>query len=250
MSKDSIILHWLNASRSQRVVWLLEELKIQYELKFYKRNAFHRAPKELAAVHPLGKSPVIEVVKEGGEKTVIAESGHIFSYLLRHYDHDNHLSPTDPDEKEELDYFLHYAEGTLEPFLVGVHVNEIAKKKAPFGTKFLMGMLVNGINQAYYTPGVASNMDFLEQTMKKQHEKGNKYFVGNKLSAADIILSFPVNSNFFANKEQADSIVGTDISKKWPHLKEWCEVIDKEPLQIQANSKVEKWESSLSQSVL
>ncbi|RLV94930.1 Glutathione S-transferase 1, partial [Spathaspora sp. JA1] len=220
----------LNKSRAQRVVWLLEELKLPYEIKFYKRDAFYKAPKELSNVHPLGKSPVIEIVKEGSsDNNVLAESGHIFSYLLRHYDTENHLSPTDPEEKEQLDYFLHYAEGSLEPYLVGIHVNDVGKKKAPFGTKFLMGMLTNGINQGYYIPGLLGNINFLEDIMKKQHENGSKFFVGNKLSAADIILSFPIAASLFANKQQADEIAQGDIFKKWPNLKEWCDDINKEP---------------------
>ncbi|KAI3406262.1 hypothetical protein KGF56_001104 [Candida oxycetoniae] len=241
---DKIIVHWLNYSRSQRIVWLLEELGVPFELKVYKRDKEFRAPKELEKIHPLGKSPVIEIIKANGEREIIAETGHIFQYLLQNYDHKHTLVPEDPREQREVDYFLHYSEGTLQPNLVTLLVHSFAKKRAPFGTRFLMGLLVKGIDDQYYFPETKKNLDFLEGILSKQNKAGSKYFVGKKLTGADIILSFPILTNIFSNKDTARSIGFADIDKMWPNLSAWSKNIDNEPNFIKANELVAQYETT------
>ncbi|EMG50470.1 hypothetical protein G210_3958 [Candida maltosa Xu316] len=243
MSDTKIIVH-LNYSRSQRIVWLLEELNVPFELKVYTRTKEFRAPKELKDIHPLGKSPVIEVVNTTtGESDVIAETGHIFNYILEHYDTNHHLLPADPKEKQEVDYFLHYTEGTLQPILVMLLVHGFAKKKAPFGTRLLMGLLVHGMDSQFAIPNLKSNLAYLDDILKKQHDKGSKYFVGDKLSAADIILEFPLMINIFQNKRASDSLGAGDIEALYPHLKQWTEDMKKEPSYSKAFSLVAKYET-------
>ncbi|RCK64347.1 Glutathione S-transferase 1 [Candida viswanathii] len=245
MSDIKVIVHWLNYSRSQRVVWLLEELGIPYELKVYLRNKEFKAPKELENIHPLGKSPVIEIVNTTtGESKVIPETGHIFSYLLRHHDKSNILNPTDPDQYEEVDYFLHYTEGTLQPNLVALLVHGFAKVKAPFGTRFLMGMLVHGIDSQFYIPNTKKNLAMLDDIIKKQHDKGSKYFVGDKLTAADIILQFPICVNLFENTGAVSRMGAGDLNKEFPNLAKWAADISKEPKLIKANELVAKYETA------
>lgn len=194
----------------------------------YKRDSHFRAPKELVEVHPLGKSPVIEIPNTTGPSTVIAESGNIASYILDKYDTNNKLIPTDPNDKLQMNYFLHYSEGTLQPLLLSLMFLKYAKTKAPFGTRLLVGFILDGINNAYYKPELIKNFDYLEETLKKQRENNSNYFLGNKLSAADILLSFPVYTNFFSKNGLSDTFTKDQV-EKWPHLKDWCEVIKNEP---------------------
>lgn len=210
----------------------------------YLRNKQFRAPKELENVHPLGKSPVIEVVDtKTGESEVIAETGHIFNYILSNYDTTNILTPTDSKFQSQVDYFLHYTEGTLQPKLVALMVHGVAKKRAPFGTKFLMGLLVGGIDDAFYIPDLKKNLNYLEEIIHKQHEKGSKYFVGDKLSGADIILEFPVITNIFQNKRGAQQFGAGDVEKTYPHLNQWAEDMQREPKYIKAQELVAKHET-------
>ena len=128
---------------------MLEELNLDYELKTYKRTKDFRAPAELEKVHPLGKSPVIEVIRDG-KSLVIAETGHIIDYLIKNYDTSKKLVPATEEDKEQVDYFLHYCEGTLQPLLVSLLVNGYAVQMAPFPVKFLVRMITNELNKAYY----------------------------------------------------------------------------------------------------
>lgn len=220
------------------------ELNIPFELKVYLRNKEFRAPKELENVHPLGKSPVIEVIdSKTGKSEIIAETGHIFNYILSNYDTTNILIPFNRDLQSQVDYFLHYTEGTLQPKLVALMVHGVAKKKAPFGARFLMGLLMGSIDDAFYIPDLKKNLKYLENIIHKQHEKGSKYFVGDKLSGADIILEFPVITNIFQNKRGAEQLGAGDVEKEYPHLNQWAEDIKKEPKYIKAQELVAKHET-------
>ncbi|CAI5758255.1 unnamed protein product [Candida verbasci] len=237
-----LILHWLNYSRSQRVVVLLEKLKVPYEIKVYERTKEFRAPKELEKIHPLGKSPVLEVIDEStNESQIITETGHIFNYLLKNFDKDHILTPTDAKQQDEVDYFLHYSEGTLQPLLVSLLVHGFAKTKAPFGTRFLMGLLVKGIDDQFYLPELFKNLSYLEEILKNQHEKGSSYFVGSQLTGADIILSFPLIVNLVENK-RLDAFGTSDLefAKRYPNIKKWAEFIVKLPDYVKAEEKVAK----------
>ncbi|ODV79249.1 thioredoxin-like protein [Suhomyces tanzawaensis NRRL Y-17324] len=240
---EKIILHWLNFSRSHRILWLLEELNVDYELKLYQRTKEFRAPKELNKVHPLGKSPVIEIVAADGTSKVIAESGHITNYLIRKYDTEGRLVPSSDDDKEKAEWFLHYVEGTLQPLLVSLLVGETAKQMAPFGTKFLVNKVVKAMNDGFYLSELLKNLDYLESIAKAQHAKGSEYLVGDKLNGADILASFPIQQNVFSNPERAQSIFGrSDVYKKYPHLHQWAQFIAKEPKYVKANQIIEKLE--------
>ncbi|MDC6271936.1 glutathione S-transferase [Acetobacter pasteurianus] len=234
----------MDYSRSQRIVWLLEELNLPFELKTYAREKDFRAPKSLEKIHPLGKSPVIEIVKPNGDRQVIAETGHIINHILQYYDPNHILTPEEPLERDEVDYFLHYSEGTLQPNLVALLVHSFAKKQAPFGTRTLMGLLVKGIDDQFYFPETKKNLDFLDAILAKQKQSGSKYFVGKKLTGADIILSFPLLTNIFGSKESAQKMGFGNIDKLWPNISAWAENISKEPKFIKANDLVASFEVS------
>ncbi len=123
---DVLIVHTLNNSRAHRLIWLLEELGLDYEIKFYKRGPDYRAPAELKKVHPLGKSPVLE-----DDGLVIAESGAIFEYLLEKYDPRGLVPAKGTPERLAYTYWLHYAEGTAMPLLVMKLIFGMIPKQVP-----------------------------------------------------------------------------------------------------------------------
>ena len=162
-----ITLHHLNNSRSQRILWLLEELGVEYDIKHYQRDAVTSlAPPELQAIHPLGKSPV---VSDGEE--VLAESGMIIDVLARRYG--PQLSP----DFTSLDYpqymhWLHFAEGSaMTPFLLALYTGRLGDAAAPLRPR-IMSEITNHLS---YVEG---------------HLAGKTYFVGERLTGADIAMSF------------------------------------------------------------
>jgi glutathione S-transferase len=178
-----IIVHHLNNSRSQRVLWLLEELGLPYEIKHYQRDKKTMlAPPELRAVHPLGKSPVMT---DNGK--TIAESGAIVEYLVGAYGQGRLKPPPGTDEALRYTYWLHFAEGSaMPPFLIKLIVDRIESAKAPFFIKPISKGIVARIRKGFLDRQVASILDFMESELGK-HE----WFAGNEFTAADIQMSFP-----------------------------------------------------------
>lgn len=219
-------------------------MKLEYELKVYKRTKDYRAPPELSEIHPLGKSPVIEIFKAGKSKPIVlAETGYMIDYLLRNYDTEKRLVPDNEDDRELVSYYLQFAEGTLQPFLVSLLVNNMAKKLAPFGAGFLVNKVVLQINSAYYGPELVKSLDYLENNLKNSP---GKYFVGDKLTGADIILSFPVYENVFSDPQRASEMAPgkIDIPTRFPTLKAWSDMISKEPNLVKANEIIKAKMSS------
>ena len=185
-----IILHHLNNSRSQRILWLLEELKLEYEVKHYQRdNVTNLAPNTLTLIHPLGKSPILT----DGEITV-AESGAIIEYLVGAYYKKSEGQLVDPQRGSEVHrqytYWLHFSEGTLMPPLVAKLVLDRVRTNAkPFFVKVIANKIVDKLMAAYYGPIIAKNMDYIES-----HLSHNAWFAGEELSGADIQMSFPLEA--------------------------------------------------------
>ncbi|ODV79248.1 glutathione S-transferase [Suhomyces tanzawaensis NRRL Y-17324] len=229
--RDRFVLHWLDQSRSHRIVFLLELLDLDYEVKVHLRHpATWRGPKELFKVHPLGKSPILEIFHgDGLAPLVLAESGFIVQYLIRTYDYSELLTPTHPREKIQADYFMHYAEGTLQPLMISLLINSAAKDVAPRGLKSLTKIITKGLNNAYYYHEWLLNMDYLENQLAKE---SSGYFVGNKLTGADIMLTFPVYENIFDNEVGIKEITGMkeDLFKKYPRLAAWSMMIREHPV--------------------
>jgi glutathione S-transferase len=185
-----ITVHHLNNSRSQRVLWLLEELGLAYQVVRYQRDARTMlAPPELKAVHPLGKSPVIV----DGECTV-AESGAIIEYLMDHYD-DSELRqglrpPARTPEKRRWTYFLHYAEGSMmPPLLMKLIFDRVETAPAPFFVKPIARGIAQKVKASYILPQIRQHLDYLEGELGR-HE----WFAGERFSAADIQMSFPLEA--------------------------------------------------------
>jgi glutathione S-transferase len=185
-----IILHHLNNSRSQRILWLLEELNLEYEVKHYQRDSVtNLAPNTLTLIHPLGKSPILT----DGDIT-IAESGAIIEYLVGTYHKTSVGQLVDPQRGCEVHrqytYWLHFSEGTLMPPLVAKLVlDRVRTNTKPFFVKAIANKIVDKLMAAYYGPIIAKNMDYIES-----HLAHNAWFAGEELSGADIQMSFPLEA--------------------------------------------------------
>lgn len=179
-----ITIHHLNNSRSQRVLWLLEELGVAYEVQRYQRTKNLQAPKELKQIHPLGKSPVLT---EDGR--TIAETGAIVEYILaRHAD--GRLMPAEgTDDYWKARHFLHYAEGSAMPPLFLTLVLGMIPDRAPFFMKpFLKASLVK-VDDVLVRPQIALHLDHWEDAIGD-----SGWFAGPELTVADIMMSFPVEA--------------------------------------------------------
>jgi len=176
-----ITVHHLNNSRSQRVLWLLEELELPYEVKRYERNAKTMlAPPELLAVHPLGKSPVIS----DGAVTV-AESGAIFEYILERYGNGRLQPQPGTPERLRYNYWMHYAEGSLMPLLVMKLVLSRVAPGTPALLRPLARAIVGGIENGFLGPNLKTHLDYVDAELGK-----HAWFAGPTFSAADIQMSF------------------------------------------------------------
>ncbi|MBV1838361.1 glutathione S-transferase [Acetobacter estunensis] len=178
-----ITVHHLENSRSQRVLWLLEELGVPYDIRFYKRDPkTMQAPPELRKIHPLGKSPIIT---EGD--VTLAESGAIIEYLLD--EHGNgRLRPASgtPDYRSFI-YWLHYAEGSAMPPLVMKLIFGMIPSKVPFLVRPIASLISKGVQAQLLRPEIKRHMEFWEQSLAK-----TGWFAGSDFTAADIQMSFPL----------------------------------------------------------
>ncbi|MBD2358342.1 glutathione S-transferase [Tolypothrix sp. FACHB-123] len=167
----TIVVHHLNNSRSQRVLWLLAELGIEYDIKYYERDPKTMlAPASLRQVHPLGKSPVIT----DGQQTV-AESGAIIEYIVSRYGNGRLIPESGTPERLRYTYWLHYAEGSAMPPLV---MNLIFNR---------FGGDDSSANDAFIAPQIKLHFDYIEAELNK-----STWFVGEEFTAADIQMSFPL----------------------------------------------------------
>jgi glutathione S-transferase len=181
-----IIVHHLNNSRSQRVLWLLEELGLPYEVRRYERDAETMlAPAALKAVHPLGKSPVIT----DGAVTV-AESGAIVEYLVGLDGTSRLAPPAGTEERRRYVYWLHYAEGSaMPPLLLKLVCDRVASAPAPFFVRPIARAIAAKVRDAFVGPQLELHFSFIEAELGR-----SAWFAGEAFSAADIQMSFPLEA--------------------------------------------------------
>ena len=206
-----IIVHHLNNSRSQRVLWLLEELGIPYEIQKYERDAKTMlAPPALLKVHPLGKSPVIT---EDG--VTVAESGAIIEYLLERHGGGRLMPPAGTPERLRFTYWLHFAEGSaMSPLLMKLVFDRIETSPMPFFVKPIARGISGKVKKALIEPNLKRQLDYMESELTKA-----EWFAGSEFSAADIQMSFPV--------EAAAQRAGLDASR--PKLMTYLKKIHARP---------------------
>lgn len=215
-----ITVHHLEYSRSQRIVWLLEELDIPYEIKRYKRNPKTMlAPPELRAVHRLAKAPIVD-----DDGTLLIESGAIIEYLCARHGGQSGLVPA-PGTPDHLAYltFLHFAEGSMMPPLLMRLIFSTMGEKAPALVRPLVRAVTAPVETLYVRPNLASILDFLEGELGK-----HAWFAGNTFTAADIQMSFPI--------EMAHDRGGLDGSR--PKLMDWLARIRGRPAYGRAMGKI------------
>ena len=199
-----ITVHHLNNSRSQRILWLLEELEVPYEIRLYQRDKVtNRAPAELKAIHPLGKSPVIT----DGDK-VIAETGAIIEYILRVHGGGKFVPEIGTEAYDDYVHFLHYAEGSaMFPFLLAIFTGYLGEAAAPLNPVIMKE--------------IKTQLDYIEY-----HLIGHDYFAGDELSGADIMMIFPLEA-----AKARGRLLGYDASI------EYVDKIHKRPAYLRALEK-------------
>jgi glutathione S-transferase len=181
-----LAVHHLNNSRSQRVLWLLEELGVPYEIKRYQRDPKTMlAPPELRAIHPLGKSPVIT-----GDGLTIAESGAIIEYLVERYGQGRLAPAAGTPERLRYTYWLHYAEGSaMPPLLLKLIALRIGSAPMPFFAKPIARKISATLQSSFVDPQIKLHYGYINDALKD-----TGWFVGNEFSAADIQMSFPLEA--------------------------------------------------------
>jgi glutathione S-transferase len=214
-----ITVHHLNNSRSQRVLWLLEELGVPYEIRRYMRDSQTMlAPPELRAVHPLGKSPVIT---DGGNK--IAESGAIIEYLVDRYGNGRLIPAPGSPERLRYTYWLHFAEGSaMTPLLLKLVFDRIEAAPMLFFVKPIARGISAKVKNAYIEPNLKRHLGFMEDELTARD-----WFAGSEFSAADIQMSFPL--------ELSRARASLDATR--PHLMRFLERIHARPAYKSAVAK-------------
>ena len=207
-----ITVHHLENSRSQRVLWLLEELELAYEVTRYARDRKTMlAPPELKRVHPLGKSPVIT----DGDVTV-AESGAILEYLVDAHGQGRLRPPTGTEAYRRYRYWMHFAEGSAMPQLVMKLVfDKVRKAPMPFFVKPIARAIADKVVGDFVAPNIAAQLAFMEAELAQR-----PWFAGDDFSAADVQMSFPIEAAAARGGLKAD---------RYPKLADWLERIHARP---------------------
>ena len=203
-----VVLHHLNNSRSQRILWLLEELGAEYRIKRYQRDATTMlAPPGLRRVHPLGKSPVIT-----HQGNTVAESGAIVEYLVDHFDRRRRLRPKGgTPELLRWTYWLHYAEGSaMTPLLLTLVFRKVKERPLPFFVRPIAHRIADTVLDSYVNPQIDVHLDYMESELRRR-----PWFAGADFSAADIQMSFPI---------EAAASAGA-LQKRRPKLRGWLQRI-------------------------
>jgi glutathione S-transferase len=181
-----VVVHHLNNSRSQRVLWLLEELGVPYEVRRYERDAKTMlAPPALLAIHPLGKSPVIT----DGE-IILAESGAIIEYLVDKYGEGRMRPPAGSPQRLKYLYWMHYAEGSaMPPLLFRLVFNRIASNPAPWPVSAIARRIAATVEKSFIEPNLSRHLNYMEAELNAQ-----AWFAGEEFTAADVQMSFPLEA--------------------------------------------------------
>jgi glutathione S-transferase len=195
-AEGKLVVHHLNNSRSQRILWLLEELEVPYDLKRYERDKVTMlAPPELKAVHPLGKSPVVT----DGDAT-LAESGAIIEYIALRYGNGRFIPPPGTPERLRYTYWLHYAEGSaMPPLLLKLIFDKIETSPMPFFVRPIAKGISAKVKNAFIDPQIKTHFDFMEAELGT-----STWFAGSEITGADVQMSFPVEAS------AAGGVVGND----------------------------------------
>jgi glutathione S-transferase len=205
-----ITVHHLNNSRSQRVLWLLEELGLRYEVQHYQRDAkTSLAPPELLKVHPLGKAPVIT-----DSDVTMAETGAIIEYVVERAGGRLRPAPGTPEHRRYT-YWMHFAEGSaMPPLLMALVLRRIRNTKKPFFVAPIARRIADTVLDGFVAPNLQRQLAFMESELQSR-----PWFAGSEFSAADVQMSFPL--------EAAAARGGLDA--RYPRLTDWLARIHARP---------------------
>jgi glutathione S-transferase len=219
-----LIVHHLNNSRSQRILWMLEELGVEYEIQRYERDPKTMlAPASLRKVHPLGKSPVVT-----DDGLTLAESGAILEYLIDRYGNGRFIPAAGTPERLRYTYWLHYAEGSaMPPLLMKLVFDRIERGPMPFFIKPIAGAIARKAKTSFIQPQINNHLDYLESEIAR-----DGWFAGREFTAADVQMSFPL--------EAAASRGGLNQSR--PRLMEYLQRIHTRPAYQRALERGGKYE--------
>lgn len=211
-----ITVHHLENSRSQRILWLLEELGAQYEVRRYERDkTTSLAPPELLAVHPLGKSPVIS-----DDGLTVAETGAIVEYLIEKHGGGRLVPPEGTPERLRYRYWMHAAEGSVMPLLVMQLVfSRIEGPPVPFFIRPISRLISQQVKKSYIEPSLDKNLAHMEAELGK-----STWFAGEELTGADVMMSFPAEA----------AAVRADLSKGYPKLRAFLDRVHARPAYVKA----------------
>jgi len=217
-----LTIHHLNNSRSQRILWLLEELGVEYHLEKYQRDAkTGLAPAEMKAVHPLGRSPVLTT-----DTTTLAESGAIIEFIVRHYGKDSFAKPSNEQSLQQYDFWMHFSEGSLMPAKVALMVFSKAEEKVPGLIRPMVRKLLGEIANAYYRPNLKQSLKYTES-----HLQNHAWFAGSEPTGADVQMIFPL-----------EAMVATGKAADYPAIKAYVEKVHQRPAYQRALEKGGKYD--------
>ncbi|KAL4860910.1 hypothetical protein BDV12DRAFT_204570 [Aspergillus spectabilis] len=241
----------LNESRAHRILWLLEELNIPYELQTFKRGSDKLAPKPLKNVHPLGRAPVVTIeTPYSNLPLVLAESAFIVEYLCDHFA-GGHLLPKrwrygkqgkvggETEEWLRYRYYMHYTEGSLMPNLVMKVLTNVLRTAPPIFVRGIFSFVASKIEENFLDRNFVDHFDFLEDQLQTA-PGGGPYITGQTLTAADIMMSYPVI-------ESMTRVIGAQKGISWgkyPLIKEYAERLQESPGYKRAVAKIVEVEGS------
>ena len=205
-----ITVHHLQNSRSLRIVWLMEELGVPYEVKTYDRDPVSNlAPDAYRALHPLGKAPVVTV-----DDQTLVETGAIIEYFLDRYPQANLRPAGGSEDLTRFQLWMHASEGSLMPLLVMSLFFSRMETQSPFFIRPMIKMVTGRVRDFYLTPSTNTQLAFIESELGKR-----AYFAGDEISGADIIMSFPLEA----------ASVRLGLSENYPNISAWLERIHARP---------------------
>jgi len=225
-----IKVHHLNNSRSQRILWMLEELNLEYKIVVYERDLKTlQGPASLRNIHPLGKSPVI-TDDSSREQILIAESGAIIEYLVQTYGKNSSLLTPKTGSQQERDYryWLHFSEGSLmPPLLLSFIFDRVKRSRVPFFVKPITKAVADKVLSEFVNPNIKRLLDLIEESLKDK-----KWFLGEQLSGADIQMSFPLETSVYSGL----------IDNNYPNIQSYVERIHQQPAYQKALKKGGKYD--------
>lgn len=251
-----VTLYWLERSRAQNILWLLEELNIDYGIETFRRGSDMLAPPELKKIHPLGKSPLVSIVPPGSssEPIVLAESGFITQYLSEHFGQDTTMAPKrwkdgqegkvggETEEWLRWQYLLHFVEGTfMSTLMMAVVIGMLKTNKVPFFIRPVTSIVANQVLSSFVLPNLKGQLALLE---KQLETSDGEFLCGKNLTSADVLISFGLVSVKEKVAEFGSWPAGGPRTV-YPKLYAYIERLESEPGYKRSVEKIKQIDSSL-----